>query len=122
MRTAIRISSAQSKQPEKVSAYMAPQVIFPLPAREPAGRTQPLPALHSRIWCNAGRRAEVTPLLDTRSENSLERHFFRQHGRGVSTARPSASTLQVFSRRSAQHDSKERVWQAPENRREKQRI
>jgi len=70
---------------------------MPPPAKQ-AGCAQPLPALNSRTHSG---------------ENSLRQHFFRRLCRGVSTARPSVSRLQIFSRRSAQHDSKETVYQVP---------
>jgi len=62
---AYRISSAQSKHPEKVSVYIPHQGIFPMPppAKTGWGCAQPIPALHSRIMCNDRRewksRADV---------------------------------------------------------------
>ena len=119
-----RISSAESKHPEKVSVYIPQQGIFPMPppVNRWGGRNR-FP-LHSRISCNDRRQQKSRAAIPrhTSGENSLRRHFFRRHCRGVSTARPSVSRLQIFSRRSAQHDSEKTVWQVLENRRRKKRI
>src|SRR5260370_24261711 len=49
-----------------------------------------------------------------RGENSLNLYFLGKHSLGVSTPPSSASKLQIFSMRSAQHDSKKTVWKTPE--------
>jgi hypothetical protein len=81
-------------------------------ASEPTDRATRVPPLHSGISCNDRYERKLRRRGTRSGENSLGRHFFRRHGRGLSTTRPSASRLQIFSRRSAQHDSKEMVWQS----------